>query len=197
MVGQNSKKMKKALQLKISIIGIEPTIWRKVAVNSDITLPQMHFVIQNIMPWFDSHLHHFITKGRCYAMPHDFVVEEDTDCHGYEETTIGELLKEKGDTIDYEYDFGDSWLHMIEVEDIIPPLIGTNALYISGENGAPIEDCGGVYGYQHLKEVISNPSHPEYANLCYWMGMEENMEFDPAYLDIDPTEVNKIFKEEL
>lgn len=192
-----TRTMKKGLKLKISLRDIEPMIWREVVVNDDLPLPHMHFVIQTIMPWFDSHLHQFTTKDRCYAMPHDFVAADDDDCQGYEQTTIGELLQEKGESIEYEYDFGDSWLHDIVLEEIVPPLLGVEAQYLGGENGAPIEDCGGADGYQHIKEVISNPSHPEYADLCDWMGMEDDMEFDPAYIDIDRDEVNEIFRDEL
>ncbi|MCC5828084.1 MAG: plasmid pRiA4b ORF-3 family protein [Phycisphaeraceae bacterium] len=46
-------------QIRISLRDSKPPIWRRVAVPSDITLGQLHEVIQIAMGWTDSHLHHF------------------------------------------------------------------------------------------------------------------------------------------
>jgi Plasmid pRiA4b ORF-3-like protein len=46
-------------QLKISILDISPTIWRRVKVRSGSTIADLHYIIQIAMGWKDSHLHRF------------------------------------------------------------------------------------------------------------------------------------------
>jgi len=58
----------------------------------------------------------------------------------------------------YTYDFGDSWHHVIEIEDVADP--DTNArraMCVAGERACPPENCGGVSGYYHLIEAADNP----------------------------------------
>ena len=47
------------LRLRISIIGIEPEIWRTIDVDDSLTLAQLHQVLQIAFNWFGSHLHRF------------------------------------------------------------------------------------------------------------------------------------------
>lgn len=50
--------------LRISLRDSKPPIWRRVAVPSDITLGQLHEVIQIAMGWTNSHLHQFVLKDK-------------------------------------------------------------------------------------------------------------------------------------
>jgi len=52
---------------------------------------------------------------------------------------------------------------------------------ITGKRACPPEDCGGVYGYYRLLEVLANPSDEEHAELTEWVGGE----FDPERLDTE------------
>lgn len=45
--------------LKIQLLDIEPSIWRRFVVPASITLDRLHDVIQVVMGWTDSHLHEF------------------------------------------------------------------------------------------------------------------------------------------
>src|ERR1700730_12525119 len=46
-------------QLKISLIDIEPPIWRRMLVAQDMGLPRLHGILQMAMGWTDAHLHEF------------------------------------------------------------------------------------------------------------------------------------------
>ena len=50
-------------QLKIVLLGISPTIWRRILVSSDSTIEDLHYTLQLVMGWSDIHLHHFIIQG--------------------------------------------------------------------------------------------------------------------------------------
>lgn len=47
-------------QLKIVLVGISPMIWRRIKVSSDITIAELHYVIQIVMGWQEEH---FISVG--------------------------------------------------------------------------------------------------------------------------------------
>ena len=62
-------------QIKITLADSKPSIWRRVAVSSDITLAELHHVIQRAMGWWDCHLHEFKIAGRSYGPNYDFESE--------------------------------------------------------------------------------------------------------------------------
>lgn len=45
--------------LRISIAGITPAIWRRIGVDSDISLRALHHIIQAAFGWNSSHLHDY------------------------------------------------------------------------------------------------------------------------------------------
>ena len=86
----------------------------------------------------------------------------------------------------YTYDFGDSWEHRIVVEKRLPPEPGpAYPACLAGERHGPPEDCGGIPGFYHLLEAISDPEHEEHDELLEWLGGD----FDAEVFSID--EVNR------
>jgi hypothetical protein len=110
-------------QLKITLQRIDPPIWRRLLVGLDLNLAQLHEVIQAALGWTDSHLHQFIIGGLVYGAP-----EFDSD--GLSDRTIFDAAGVRLRDFDfyhvphphflYEYDFGDSWLHLVEIEALVP-----------------------------------------------------------------------------
>ena len=174
-------------RLRVELAEVEPPAWRRVEVPSDLTLDRMHEVLQVAMGWTNSHLHQFFSgsgiddpNAERYLMP--FSIEEGMVGIDEQLVRLDEVLIDPGDQLWYEYDFGDSWNHRIELEDVRP--IEADAALIrclAGENACPPEDCGGIPGYQHLIEVIAGPPGDEREELLGWLGRP----FDPAAFDID------------
>lgn len=54
-------------QLKITLYQSKPPIWRRVLVPGNITLDELHLVIQIVMGWDDYHLHQFIMDEKYYS----------------------------------------------------------------------------------------------------------------------------------
>ena len=82
----------------------------------------------------------------------------------------------------YEYDFGDSWEHVVELEKILTPEPGASyPRCTAGKRSGPPEDCGGIWGYADLLDALADPSHPEHDNLLEWVGGE----FDPELCDLE------------
>ena len=96
---------------------------------------------------------------------------------------LDQVLPEVGDSFGYEYDFGDSWEHAIEVEEISPrPADFAGPVCLDGGRACPPEDCGGVPGFEGILRLLAQPPKQDDANDAdqrEWYG-----EFDPAKFDI-------------
>lgn len=161
-----------AYDLKISLKHSQPLIWRNVLVPSDFTLAQLHDVIQIAMGWQNCHLHVF-TAGKQQYGPAGL-----DDAKDEENITLKQLFQKIGSKILYEYDFGDSWLHEIKLEDISKDAMElTSPLCVAGKQACPPEDCGGLPGYADLLHTLSNPKDPEYKETLQWLGGK----FDPEF----------------
>jgi hypothetical protein len=169
-------------RLKVTIEGIDPPIWRRLDVPASVTLARLHGVIQRAFGWTNSHLHVFEIGDERIAIPLD--LEQFTDGG----ITRSARLVKLGDVVDrghrrftYEYDFGDSWGHTIEVEEVLPSDAGGGWIRcLDGARACPPEDCGGSHGYAHLLEILFDPRHPEFEETREWVGPG----FEPDRFDL-------------
>lgn len=72
--------------------------------------------------------------------------------------------------ITYEYDFGDSWEHTIVLKKVIENCNDPLPCCTKAVGAAPVDDCGGVYGYMHMCEVLQDPKNEEYDEICDFLG---------------------------
>jgi len=186
---RSKKQVSSVYQLKVTLRNAKPPIWRRVLVPSSMNLGDLHEVLQIVMGWSDCHLHQFIAGSITFGMlddefADDFVTEDET------EHVLSEVLVKEKDSLTYEYDFGDGWEHKIVLEKILP-FDGSIHVpsCIKGKRACPPEDCGGVWGYENLIEIIQEPSHPEHEDMLEWVGAE----FDPEHFDIE--QINAILLE--
>ena len=56
-------------QLKVTLEGSKPPIWRRLQVPGNLTLAELHVVLQVAMGWMDGHLHEFEIGGTRYGDP--------------------------------------------------------------------------------------------------------------------------------
>ena len=101
-------------QMKITLKGIRPPIWRRVQVPGSIRLAGLHAVIQTVFGWTDSHLHQFCIGGVSYGRPDDF----DSDVVDEAKLTLTQAVGQSK-RFTYTYDFGDDWEHIIQVEKVL------------------------------------------------------------------------------
>jgi hypothetical protein len=157
-------------RLKITLIGIDPPIWRHIQVPSTILLCCLHDALQPVMGWTDSHLHQFEKDGKYWGVQeHDEFSE--LDLIDERQTQLGKVLEKEGDALIYVYDFGDNWRHEVVLENVIPVNDGVQTpICLGGERRCPPENVGGVRGYGKFLEVIFDPTHEEYEHLVGWAG---------------------------
>ncbi|MEO8129280.1 MAG: plasmid pRiA4b ORF-3 family protein, partial [Bryobacteraceae bacterium] len=134
-------------RLRIELAEITPLIWREVWVEGHLHLLQLHHIIQAAMGWTDAHLHDFTIGGVRYAVPHE---EDPEDLPQVDERTIRlDRILEPGLTFEYQYDFGDSWIHIVRVEQSKKMEHPYGAAFVqAGARAGPPEDAGGSSGYQ-------------------------------------------------
>jgi hypothetical protein len=168
-------------QLKITLLGTDPPIWRRVQVRDGV-LEDLHDVIQIAMGWTNSHMHQFHVGRTIYAEPR--LMEETFDeleCADSTRTMLSDVLFSEKEKLIYEYDFGDSWEHAITFEKKVEPEPKVKYPHcIGGERACPPDDCGGVWGFVDFVAVMADPKHPEHRELKQWYGGK----FDPEKFSV-------------
>ena len=166
-------------QLKVTLCDSEPPIWRRFIVDGQVSLGDLHSVLQLVMGWTDSHLHHFIIDDTYYGLQ-DPAFDEGPSTLDEQNFTLADVASGPGASLEYEYDFGDGWEHIIEVEAITPPAADvTHPRCLAGERSCPPEDVGGIWGYEEFLEALSDEAHPEHTASADWVG-----DFDPERFDV-------------
>ena len=175
-------------QLKVTLLGTNPPIWRRLLVPADVTLAQLHEVLQAAMGWEDGHMHEFSIGQRRFGRPDPedrlmgmpFVENERT-------VRLSSILGRVGAKAIYTYDFGDSWEHGIVLEKRLSADPNTTyPVCTGGQLARPPEDCGGIGGFYDLLDAIGDPTHDQYEELRDWVGDD----YDPEAFSID--DVNRM-----
>jgi hypothetical protein len=106
-----------AYQFRVWLRGISPTIWRRFLVRSDSTIADLHYILQLVMGWTDTHLHTFVIHGKDYGIYHSggMVFADDP-------TTVylRDFQFRLHERFLYTYDFGDNWEHEVRLEKALP-----------------------------------------------------------------------------
>lgn len=109
-------------------------------------------------------------------------MEEDTLDAG--EELLSNYITKQGASFTYIYDFGDEWIHRIELEQI--QTLDKTIKYpvcISGAMNCPPENCGGTYGYYENLAILKNPEDESYEEIKEWMGAN----YSPEHFDLIAT----------
>jgi hypothetical protein len=165
-------------QVKVTLEGIRPPVWRRIHVASSITLRRLHDVLQVTMGWTQSHLYAFEIGGVTFGEPSPGY---DIPVRSAKSTPLRRVAPDAGARFSYLYDFGDNWEHQVVVEKVLLPEPG--AVYprcLTGRRACPPEDVGGIWGYQEFLQAIGDPEHEEHASLLEWVGGA----FDPEAFDL-------------
>ena len=181
-------------QLKISLEGIVPQIWRRVLVPSDLPLSKLHIVIQAAMGWTNSHLHEFIVGRKHYSDPRFELDELDFGEPTFNEAKVKlfEVAPTPKSTLRYHYDFGDGWMHKVVVEKLLTPdPAQPTPRCLDGQRACPPEDCGGIPGYFRLLEILADPRHPEHDEMLEWL--EDDFDAEVFDLDAINRELTRLF----
>jgi hypothetical protein len=179
-VSPRRKRPTSILQLEVTLLEVEPPVWRRLLVPSDITLARLHPVLQEAMGWTNSHLHQFVLRDRRFSDPR-FDDTGELEFEDERKVTLGSLVG-PGQALVYEYDFGDGWEHQLQVEQALEPDARLSyPLCTGGARACPPEDVGGPPGYEDFLKALRNPEHEEHDETLTWIGGA----FDPEGFDLN------------
>lgn len=169
-------------------------VWRRLIVPLNVSFSTFHEILQIAFNWRDYHLHDFYIlnaepdRRNPYAYYRNSVVN--LVCNEESLNYMGEvpMALESGvklsdyipahKNIQYNYDFGDDWHHVIKVEEVIENYDKNYPVCMEGEGKTPPEDVGGGPGYEHFLQVIADQSHPDHQHLREWGESQSYREFN-------------------
>ena len=184
--GRSGTTPRPVYQLKVTLMDSRPPIWRRVEIESDVTLDLLHHTLQVVMGWTNSHMHGFRLPQRAQpGMRQRLAPVESAD---EKATTLGDLLRRPNDWCIYDYDFGDGWEHQLRLEKVVARQAGARyPMVLAGRGACPPEDVGGLPGYYHFLKVMNHPGHPKHEDMREWAGGS----FDPTAFNA--CEINRVF----
>lgn len=160
---------REVLQVRVALLDIEPTIWRRLLIPAHHTLAELHGALQVAFGWEGWHGHVFTIHGREYGSRNPVEVAGARD----ERIPLTKLALKPGTSIRYLHDFGDNWVHELLVEKVLVPEDPMEGpVCMDGRRAGPPDDCGGPLGYKQLLKAWRNRKHPEHRDLKEWVGSD-------------------------
>jgi hypothetical protein len=169
-----------ALQLRVTLDGVQPQVWRRILISADVTVHQLHRAIQMAMGWKDSHLYSIEIGGLLLSDPTRWD-ERPAGMKDSRKSRLSEYGLLEGASIEYHYDFGDGWRHQVVVERVGAASKERRLpVCLAGERACPPEDSGGPHGYEELLVAYRDPQHPDHLDIQSWFPRG----FDPEAFDL-------------
>ncbi|MCP9237125.1 plasmid pRiA4b ORF-3 family protein [Lewinella sp. JB7] len=160
-------------QLRVTLDGSQPEIWRRLLVPADVRETRLHHIIQAAMGW----------RG---TEQFQFYPQMDRELPSTEEPRLCDLLVSEGQQCGYEFDSGDSWYHDIMLETRVEPEARRHyPVCTAGQGACPPEDVGGIPGYKRLLEALNDPNHPDHEEMSGWL----TQDFHPDAFNIEQANV--------
>ncbi len=176
--------MPEYLAIEVSLVGVEPRIWRSFVIAASATFHQLHHAIQDACGWTNSHLFMFRDADGRKEIAGIPDPEYDRRIPDAEIVKLEKYFKPGGPlTCEYEYDFGDSWLHEVVLKDRLTIDDAFIRRLTGGERAFPPEDCGGLNGYERcltFRETGKDPLGDGDEEFGEWLGDWQPEQFDLA-----------------
>lgn len=154
------------IQLKISIDGIIPPIWRQIQVPNSYSLYQLHHIIQIAFGWENDNAWCFWIEDTPTTNP---MLWGGGVTRWDKRVKINSVLNQVGDVLSYQYGKGEGYWKLTVELDFVDTAKIRFPRCLDGAR-AIMEDVGGVEGYQKLMYLLSHPELDGYLDLVYGLG---------------------------
>ncbi len=182
--------------IRIKLNNAPVKIWRELVVPSNMSLELLAKLLIEVMGWKDCHLHQFRKNGVLFRsakeMGNDALLAQfgslalNKDANT---VALSHVLQKKGDRMQFEYDFGDSWEHDVWVKGVREYSADEKpgVRLLKGKGACPPEDCGGVWGYDYLLSIFQKKRKTaDEKERLDWYGIDKY--FDSEYFDLEETQ---------
>jgi len=109
-------------------------IWRRLRVDGQVSLANLHDIIQVIYSWDDDHLHQFHIYGKDYGICYTGGISFSDNAHYVH---LDKFNFDIGDKFTYEYNFFENWIHEIRIENIDESDLETRHAFCTKGSGMP------------------------------------------------------------
>ena len=170
--------MPKYFDFEISLLDIQPSIWRRIQLFAVSNFETLHDAIQDAFGWQRQHLYEFRhidesgsvrTKSsqpvRRIARRKQAEILDDVVVPFADDLPLVSFFAEEKDRCLYLYDFGDNWQHSVEVKDVVDMPEEFTCRRLDGARACPPEDCGGTMGdgKESIVDSFTHARQPEIA----------------------------------
>jgi len=180
------------LYIRIRLNNAPVLIWRELFVPSNLSLELLALILMKAMGWQNVHPHQFRQGDTLFKNTNDLRKAQRIPTLGKRpamfdtnKIAVGNLLKEKGDRMKFEYDFDNMWIHDVWLKEIreYTPKNHFKVELVRGRGACPPEGSGGVWGYTDLIETSRKlrKRQNDKARLAQ-VGMDKN--FSPYVFDL-------------
>lgn len=168
----------RVLQLRVTLLGTQPPVWRQVQVRESMWLSGLHDAIQVCFDWFDYQTHQFALGDARYGNPRqekEFSVEDDRDI------SLAELSLPDHSPFLYVYEFGEGWRVEIKFETSVASEKGVRyPVCTGGERAGPPEDCGSLEAFHDMLACLQEPGTEIGDEWRAWVGPD----YEPGRCDL-------------
>ena len=144
------------LHLKAQLRDVHPAVCR-FTLGDNLSIADLHRVIQILMGWDDEHLHRFRIQGQDYGIEYMDGLSFDEDA---ETVPLSRFRFQPTERILYEYDFTDGWQIEIRVEKVIDEALSDEKLIplcMAGREPGPPDGSGSPRTYAERRLDVVSP----------------------------------------
>jgi hypothetical protein len=182
--------MPRSYDFEVTLQGARPRVWRRFLLATNATFHDLHDAIQRACGWKNSHLFAF-RHGRVEVAGIPVLDEwedELPEVPDARQVRLAEWFNGRRTSIEYEYDFGDSWIHAVKLLGVVTHDEVHKRKLLDGARAFPPEDCGGLGGYERCVALVKggrveqddDDDDDEDESLRSWLGP-----WDPERFDVD------------
>jgi len=150
----------------VSLQGVLPRPWRRFLLPVTARFATLHSAIQDACGWSESHLYLFRAAG---DLDHEaiagLILADDDLSEPMADASTTPLARYFGagerTTCLYVYDFGDNWVHDVQLNDVVTLPERFTRRLLGGEHPFPPDDSGGAFGYVAIQEALRTGKDPE------------------------------------
>lgn len=153
-------------EFEVHLADINPRIWRRFQISDGATFNDLHHALQDAFGWEGGHLWEFMEpapkEGIIAGVPGEDY-DGDTNTPDADTVSLTTFFGGKGGAKKclYLYDFGDYWEHDVLLKGEVSVAGDFFRKLIGGERACPLEDCGGVPGYERIVDFLAIGDDPD------------------------------------
>lgn len=142
---------------EVSLVGAQPTVWRRFLLATSATFLDLHEAIQRACGWENTHLFCFnVPSSRTIIAGIPDTDFEDVPTPDARLVRLDGYFTTVGTRVTYEYDFGDDWIHTVQLLGIAEHAERRKRILLAGARAFPPEDCGGMGGYRQCVAFVKS-----------------------------------------